>query len=140
MVELDEVNIGTLYFSKVFFFKRIITLDFPIDDSVASLVCAQLTFLAADDPKKPIEIHLNSPGGVVTAGLAILDTMNFIQPDVRVICRGQAASMGAVLLCSGTEGMRGARARVRPGQQGSDPGQTLADTEERYRRRLGPGV
>lgn len=93
--------------------ERIITLDFPINDNVASLVNAQLNYLAAMDKNKDIELHLNSPGGVVTSGLAILDTMDAIPNDVRVTVRGQAASMGAVLLAGGTPGKRGALPNAR---------------------------
>lgn len=85
---------------------RIIFLGGPIDDTVANLVIAQLLFLANEDPKKDISLYINSPGGSVTAGLAILDTMNFIKPDVSTICVGTAASMGAHLLAAGTKGKR----------------------------------
>jgi len=85
---------------------RIIFLGGPIDDSVANLINAQLLFLAAEDPKKDIHLYINSPGGSVDAGLAIYDTMNFIQPDVSTICVGLAASMGAFLLSSGQKGKR----------------------------------
>lgn len=86
--------------------ERIIFLGTPIDDNVANLIIAQLLFLAAEDPDKDIYIYINSPGGVVSSGLAILDTMNFIKPDVVTTCIGQAASMGAVLLAGGTKGKR----------------------------------
>jgi ATP-dependent Clp protease protease subunit len=85
---------------------RIIFLGTPIDDVVANTVIAQLLFLEAEDPDKDIYLYLNSPGGVVTAGLAIYDTMNFIKSPVSTICIGQAASMGALLLCAGTKGKR----------------------------------
>jgi ATP-dependent Clp protease protease subunit len=87
---------------------RIVLLGTPIDDQVANLVCAQLIFLEAEDPDKDIHLYINSPGGVVTAGLAMYDTMRFIKPDVNTLCLGQAASMAAVLLASGTKGKRGA--------------------------------
>jgi ATP-dependent Clp protease protease subunit len=86
--------------------ERIIFLGTPIDDNIASLVIAQLLFLEAEDPEKDIYLYLNSPGGVVTSGLAIYDTMQYIQPDVVTTCIGQAASMGAVLLAAGTKGKR----------------------------------
>lgn len=85
---------------------RIIFLGTPIDDVVANTVIAQLLFLEADDPDKDIYLYINSPGGIVTAGLAIYDTMNYIKSPVSTICIGQAASMGALLLCSGTKGKR----------------------------------
>lgn len=86
--------------------ERIIFLGGPIDDTVANLVIAQLLFLANEDPKKDIQLYINSPGGSVTAGLAILDTMQFIKPDVSTICVGTAASMGAHLLAAGAKGKR----------------------------------
>ncbi|MEO2065316.1 MAG: ATP-dependent Clp endopeptidase proteolytic subunit ClpP [Desulfurobacteriaceae bacterium] len=85
---------------------RIIMLGTPIDDHVANLIVAQLLFLEAEDPEKDIYLYINSPGGVVTAGLAIYDTMQYIKPDVVTICMGQAASMGAVLLAAGAPGKR----------------------------------
>jgi ATP-dependent Clp protease protease subunit len=85
---------------------RIIFLGTPIDDIVANTVIAQLLFLEADDPDKDIFLYINSPGGIVTAGLAIYDTMNYIKSPVSTICIGQAASMGALLLASGTKGKR----------------------------------
>lgn len=85
---------------------RIIFLGYPIDDMVANYVIAQLLFLEAEDPDKDINIYINSPGGSVTAGLAIYDTMRFIKPNISTICLGQAASMGAVLMAAGTKGKR----------------------------------
>jgi len=85
--------------------ERIIFLGTPIDDYIASLVIAQLLFLEADDPDKEIYVYINSPGGIVSSGLAILDTMNYIKPDVVTNCVGQAASMGAVLLAAGQSGV-----------------------------------
>jgi ATP-dependent Clp protease protease subunit len=85
---------------------RIIFLGTPIDDIVANTVIAQLLFLEADDPDKDIFLYVNSPGGIVTAGLAIYDTMNYIKSPVSTICIGQAASMGALLLASGAKGKR----------------------------------
>lgn len=85
---------------------RIIFLGGPIDDNVANVVIAQLLFLESEDPDKDIHLYINSPGGVVTAGLAIYDTMQYIKPDVSTICIGQAASMGSVLLAAGAKGKR----------------------------------
>ena len=85
---------------------RIIFIGTPIDDHVANLVIAQLLFLQMEDPKKDINVYINSPGGSVTAGLAIYDTMQFMTCDVNTYCLGMAASMGAVLLCAGTKGKR----------------------------------
>ena len=85
---------------------RIIMLSGEINDAVASSIVAQLLFLEAEDPEKDIYIYINSPGGVVTSGFSIYDTMNYIKPDICTICIGQAASMGAFLLSSGTKGKR----------------------------------
>ena len=86
--------------------ERIIFITGPVEDGMATLVCAQLLFLEAENPKKEINLYINSPGGVVTAGMAIYDTMQYIKPDVSTICVGQAASMGALLLASGAAGKR----------------------------------
>lgn len=86
--------------------ERIIFITGPIEDHMASLICAQLLFLEADNPKKEIALYINSPGGVVTAGMSIYDTMQFIKPPVATLCMGQAASMGSLLLCAGHEDMR----------------------------------
>ena len=86
--------------------ERIIFLGGPIDDSVANVVVAQMLFLESEDPDKDIHLYINSPGGVVTAGLAIYDTMQYIKPDVSTICIGQAASMGSLLLTAGAAGKR----------------------------------
>lgn len=86
--------------------ERIIFLTGPVEDGVSDIIIAQLLFLESEDPNKDIQFYINSPGGVVTAGLAIYDTMNYIKPDVSTICIGQAASMGAVLLSSGAKGKR----------------------------------
>lgn len=85
---------------------RIILLGSPIDDNVANSIVAQLLFLEAEDPEKDISLYINSPGGSITAGMAIYDTMNFIKPDVQTICIGMAASMGAFLLAAGEKGKR----------------------------------
>ncbi|MBI3949157.1 MAG: ATP-dependent Clp endopeptidase proteolytic subunit ClpP [Acidobacteria bacterium] len=84
----------------------IIFIGTPIDDTIANLVIAQLLFLEAEDPDKDVSLYVNSPGGSITAGLAIYDTMQFIRPDVTTICVGQASSMGALLLAAGTKGKR----------------------------------
>ena len=86
--------------------ENIIFLGGPIDDAVANLVIAQLLFLQSEDPKKEIQMYINSPGGSVTAGLAIIDTMQHLKNDVSTVCVGMAASMGAVILSSGTKGKR----------------------------------
>ena len=86
--------------------ERIVFLVGPINDNVASLVTAQLLFLESEDPKKDIFLYINTPGGLVTAGLGIYDTMQYIKPDVSTLCIGQAASMGSFLLASGTKGKR----------------------------------
>ncbi|MFZ9469783.1 MAG: ATP-dependent Clp endopeptidase proteolytic subunit ClpP [Rickettsiales bacterium] len=86
--------------------ERIIFLCGPVNDQVSSLIVAQLLFLESEDPKKDIYFYINSPGGVVTSGLAMYDTMQYITPDVNTVCIGQAASMGSLLLCAGAEGKR----------------------------------
>ena len=86
--------------------ERIIFLGSAIDDDVANIVIAQLLFLEAEDPKRDITLYINSPGGLVTAGLAIYDTIQYIKPDISTLCLGQAASMGALLLAAGAEGKR----------------------------------
>jgi ATP-dependent Clp protease, protease subunit len=86
--------------------ERIICLNGPIDETVSASIVAQLLFLEADDPSKPIHLYINSPGGSVTAGLAVYDTLTYISSPVSTICVGQAASMGSLLLCGGAAGMR----------------------------------
>ena len=86
--------------------ERIIFLTGQINDNVASLITAQLLFLEAEDPKKDIYLYINSPGGLVTAGLGIYDTMQYVKPDISTLCIGQAASMGSFLLAAGTKGKR----------------------------------
>ena len=88
--------------------ERIVFLGTPIDDSIASLIIAQLLFLEAEDPKKDISLYINSPGGIITSGLGIYDTMQYVKPDISTICLGQAASMGAFLLSGGAKGKRSA--------------------------------
>ena len=92
---------------------RIVFIGSPIDDDVANLVIAQLLFLEAEDPDKDIHLYINSPGGIVTAGMAIYDTMQFIKPPVAAVCIGQAASMAAVLLAGGAQGKRTALPNAR---------------------------
>ena len=86
--------------------ERIIFMVGPVNDAVSSLICAQLLFLESENPKKDISLYINSPGGVVTSGLAIYDTMQYIRPDVATVCIGQAASMGSLLLSAGAKGKR----------------------------------
>ena len=86
--------------------ERIIFVIGPIDDAVSSVVCAQLLFLEADNPTKDISMYINSPGGIVTSGLAMYDTMEYIRPDISTVCIGQAASMGSLLLTAGAKGKR----------------------------------
>lgn len=86
--------------------ERIVFLTGPVNDGVASLICAQLLFLESENPNKDIAFYINSPGGLVTAGLAIYDTMQYIRPDVSTVCVGQAASMGSLLLAAGAAGKR----------------------------------
>jgi ATP-dependent Clp protease protease subunit len=93
--------------------ERIIFLSGPFNDDMASVICAQLLFLEAENPKKEISLYVNSPGGVVTSGLAIYDTMQYIRPPVATLCMGQAASMGSLILTAGEKGMRGALPNAR---------------------------
>ena len=86
--------------------ERIIFLSGQVEDNMANLICAQMLFLEAENPDKDIHLYINSPGGVVTAGMSIFDTMNFIKPDVNTICMGQACSMGSFLLMAGAKGKR----------------------------------
>ena len=86
--------------------ERIIFLTGPVDDMVSSLICAQLLYLESENPSKDISFYINSPGGIVTAGLAIYDTMNYVRPDISTVCFGQAASMGSLLLAAGAKGKR----------------------------------
>jgi ATP-dependent Clp protease protease subunit len=86
--------------------ERIVFLTGPVEDGMASVIIAQLLFLEAENPKKEVYMYINSPGGVVTAGMAIYDTMQFIKPKVSTLCVGQAASMGSLLLCAGAPGLR----------------------------------
>jgi ATP-dependent Clp protease protease subunit len=116
---------------------RIIFIGFPIEDQLANSVIAQMLFLEANDPERDIFVYINSPGGVVSAGLAIYDTMQYISCDVATICMGQAASMGAVLLAAGTKGKRSAlpHARVMI-HQPSGGSQGQASTIEIYTKEI----
>jgi ATP-dependent Clp protease, protease subunit len=93
--------------------ERIIFITGPVEDGMSTLVCAQLLFLEAENPKKEISLYINSPGGVVTSGMAIYDTMQFIKPPVSTLCVGQAASMGSLLLCAGHKDLRFATPNAR---------------------------
>lgn len=93
--------------------ERIIFLTGPLDDHVSSLLCAQMIFLEAENPTRDIALYINSPGGTVTAGLALYDTMQYVRPEIQTLCIGQAASMGALLLCCGTKGRRSALPHAR---------------------------
>ncbi len=108
IIEERQLNVAQMDVFSRLMMDRIIFLGTGIDDQVANIITAQLLFLESVDPKKDIQIYLNSPGGGVYAGLGIYDTMQYIQPDVATICTGMAASMGAVLLCAGAEGKRSA--------------------------------
>ena len=106
IIEERQLNIATMDVFSRLMMDRIIFLGVPIDDTVANIIQAQLLFLESVDPKKDIQIYLNTPGGSVYAGLGIYDTIQYITPDVATICTGIAASMGAVLLCCGQHGKR----------------------------------
>jgi len=106
IIEERQLNIATMDVFSRLMMDRIIFLGVPINDYVANIIQAQLLYMESVDPKKDIQIYLNTPGGSVYAGLGIYDTMQYIAPDVATICTGIAASMGAVLLCAGTKGKR----------------------------------
>ncbi len=106
IIEERQMNVAQMDVFSRLMMDRIIFLGVPIDDYVSNIIQAQLLFLESIDPKRDIQIYLNTPGGSVYAGLGIYDTMQYIVPDVATICTGMAASMGAVLLCAGTEGKR----------------------------------
>ncbi len=108
VIEERQLNVAQMDVFSRLMMDRIIFLGTAIDDYVANIIQAQLLFLESTDPKRDIQIYLNSPGGSVYAGLGIYDTMQFIQPDVATICTGMAASMAAVLLCAGAAGKRSA--------------------------------
>jgi ATP-dependent Clp protease protease subunit len=118
--------------------ERIIFLTGGVDDYVSSLVCAQLLFLESENPNKDIAFYINSPGGIVSSGLAIYDTMRYIRPDVSTVCIGQAMSMGSLLLCAGTKGKRYAlpNARVMVHQPSGGAQGQAADIEIQAREIL----
>lgn len=113
IIEERQMNVAQMDVFSRLMMDRIIFLGVPIDDYVSNIIQAQLLFLESIDPKRDIQIYLNTPGGSVYAGLGIYDTMQYITPDVATICTGMAASMGAVLLCAGTEGKRTALKHAR---------------------------
>ena len=108
IIEERKLNVASMDVFSRLMMDRIIFLGVPIDDDVANIITAQLLFLASSDNSSDISLYLNTPGGVVSSGLGIYDTMQIIEPDVATICTGMAASMGSVLLCSGAEGKRSA--------------------------------
>ena len=108
ILEERRLNVASMDVFSRLMMDRIIFLGVPIDDDVANIVTAQLLFLASNDSASDISLYLNTPGGQVSSGLAIYDTMQLIEPDVATICTGMAASMGSVLLCAGAEGKRSA--------------------------------
>lgn len=108
ILEERKLNVASMDVFSRLMMERIIFLGVPIDDDVANIIQAQLLFLSSNDSSSDISLYLNTPGGVVSSGLAIYDTMQLIEPDVATICTGMAASMGSVLLCAGTKGKRSA--------------------------------
>ena len=108
ITEERKLNVAQMDVFSRLMMDRIIFLGVPIDDDVANIVMAQLLFLASTDPNADITLYLNTPGGQVSSGLAIYDTMQLVQPDVATVCTGMAASMGSVLLCAGAKGKRSA--------------------------------
>lgn len=106
IIEERRMNVATMDVFSRLMMDRIIFLGVPIDDDVANIIQAQLLFLDSSDPKSDISLYVNTPGGQVSSGLGIYDTMQLIEPDVATICTGMAASMGSVLLCAGTKGKR----------------------------------
>lgn len=108
IIEERKLNVASMDVFSRLMMDRIIFLGVPIDDDVANIIQAQLLFLSSTDPKADISLYINTPGGSVSAGLGIYDTMQLVEPDVATICTGMAASMGAVLLCAGEKGKRSA--------------------------------
>ena len=106
IIEERKLNVASMDVFSRLMMDRIIFLGVPIDDDVANIIQAQLLFLASTDPSADISLYINTPGGKVTSGLAIYDTMQLVEPDVATICTGMAASMGSVLLCAGAKGKR----------------------------------
>ena len=108
VIEERKLNATSIDVFSRLLMDRVLWLGCPIDDDVANIIQAQLLFLSSNDPKSDISLYINSPGGSVSAGLGIYDTIQFVTPDVATICTGMAASMGSVLLCAGTKGKRSA--------------------------------
>jgi len=108
VIEERRLNVASMDVFSRLMLDRIIFLGVPIDDDVSNIVTAQLLFLASNDPSQDISLYINTPGGQVSSGLAIYDTMQLVEPDVNTICMGMAASMGSVLLCAGAAGKRSA--------------------------------
>ena len=133
IIEERQMNIATMDVFSRLMMDRIIFLGVGINDYVANIIQAQLLFLESTDSKKDIQIYINSPGGSVYAGLGIYDTMQFVQPDIAMICTGMAASMGAVLLCAGTKGKRSAlkhsRVMIHQPMGGVEAGTQASDIE-----------
>ncbi len=113
IIEERQMNVAQMDVFSRLMMDRIIFLGVPIDDYVANIIQAQLLFLESNDPLRDIQIYLNTPGGSVYSGLGIYDTMQYIKPDVATICTGMAASMGAVILCAGSDGKRTSLAHSR---------------------------
>ena len=113
ITEERQLNVAQMDVFSRLMMDRIIFLGVPIDDYISNIIQAQLLFLESADPKRNIEIYMNTPGGIVSAGLAIYDTIQCIQPEVSTICTGMAASMGAILLCAGQKGKRSALKHAR---------------------------
>lgn len=108
IIEERKMNVASMDVFSRLMMDRIIFLGVPVDDDVANILQAQMLFLSSVDPKSDISLYINTPGGSVSAGLGIYDTMQLVEPDISTICTGMAASMGAVLLCAGTTGKRAA--------------------------------
>jgi len=108
IIEERKLNVASMDVFSRLMMDRIIFLGVPVDDDVANIITAQLLFLSSNDPTADISLYLNTPGGQVSSGLAIYDTMQLVEPDVATICTGMAASMGSVLLCAGAKGKRSA--------------------------------
>lgn len=108
IIEERRMNVASMDVFSRLMMDRIIFLGVPVDDDVANILQAQMLFLSSMDPKSEISLYINTPGGSVSAGLGIYDTMQLIEPDISTICTGMAASMGAILLCAGTKGKRAA--------------------------------
>ena len=144
IIEERKLNVASMDVFSRLMMDRIIFLGVPIDDDVANIVTAQLLFLASNDSSSDISLYLNTPGGQVSSGLAIYDTMQLIEPDVATICTGMAASMGSVLLCAGAAGKRSAlphsRVMIHPplgGAQGQASAILIAAQEiEKIRKEL----